>query len=222
MSNLNNIEEKLYKANLKSNFTRQQAYLAVNSALQRNKEVPRAYFLHNNITEETLDQLVVSLLYCDNSHIVEDTNKLLSYLNISTKQLSSLNEEEVEEILSLIDDLLMNGWGKGIIIYDYLRVMPSDKCQVLDILNSFVSTYPKYYELSSILRKRLDQGLDYLSDLNSVFPKGERRYNPTILSKSYQLILEKIWRTNWNNNLNYMVLPDEEALLSKLIFMKEI
>ena len=59
-------------------------------------------------------------------------------------------------------------------------------------------------------------------NLNKVFSNGERRYNPTILSKSYELILEKIWRVNWNQNTNYMVMLDEEELLSKLIFIEEI
>jgi hypothetical protein len=72
------------------------------------------------------------------------------------------------------------------------------------------------------LYKRIDDSQIYIETLNKVFTSGNRRYNPTILSKSYELLLEKNWRNNWAHNSNYLILPDEEALLSNLLFMEEI
>lgn len=223
MSNLNQIEEKLYKANFKNNFLRQQSYLAVHSALIKNKEVPRAYIPSHLLSDNEIDTSIAILLLSDPLRIVENTNKFLTNLNISTKQLNSLSSDENEELISLIDDLLLNGWGRGVILYDNLRISPTNKCSFLELLlQNNVQNNEKYLPLIKKLQFRLSEGIKSLEDLNKVFPKGERRYDPTILSKSYQLILEKIWRTNWNNNLNYMVLPEDQELLSKLIFMEEI
>jgi hypothetical protein len=85
-----------------------------------------------------------------------------------------------------------------------------------------VSNTDKYAKLLSLLSKRIDDSEVYSETLNKVFTSGNRRYNPSILSKSYELLLEKNWRSNWAHNSNYLILPDEEALLSSLVFMEEI
>ena len=147
----------------------------------------------------------------------------MSGLSISTKQINSLSFENKEELLALIDDLLLNGWGKGHIFYEKMRLSPKSDCNLLKwIKTQNISNDDKYIGLIRKLELRLKQGIENTENLNKVFSNGERRYNPTILSKSYELILEKIWRVNWNQNINYMVMLDEEELLSKLIFIEEI
>jgi hypothetical protein len=224
MSNiLNHIEEKLYRANYKTEDNRQQAYLSIHAAISKNKEVPRVYIPQGQVSVETFETILAHLLLSDTNKIVEITNKYISGLNISTKQINSLSFEDKEELLSLIDDLLLNGWGKGHIFYEKMRLSPKSDCNLLKwIKTQNVSNDDKYISLIRKLELRLKQGIDNTENLNKVFSNGERRYNPTILSKSYELILEKIWRVNWNQNTNYMVMLDEEELLSKLIFIEEI
>jgi hypothetical protein len=104
-----------------------------------------------------------------------------------------------------------------------MRLSPKSDCHLLGwIKTQNISNDDKYISLIRKLELRLKQGIENTENLNKVFSNGERRYNPTILSKSYELILEKIWRVNWNQNTNYMVMLDEEELLSKLIFIEEI
>ena len=159
----------------------------------------------------------------DTNTIVEITNKYLTSLNVSTKQLNSLSLDERDELISLIEDLLLNGWGRGHIFYEKMRLVPKSDCKLLTwIKNQSVSNDDKYISLINKLEFRLKQGIENINNLNKVFSDGERRYNPTILSKSYELVLEKIWRVNWNQNANYLVMLEEEELLSKLIFIEEI
>ena len=135
MSILNQIEDKLYKANFKTELLRQQFYLAVHATLTKNKDVPRFYALSKQLNEEELDQLFSNLLFSDSNFIAENTNKLLSHLHISTKQLNSLSQEEKDEIINTVEYVLLNGWGKGIILYDNLRIKPSNSCDLLNYLN---------------------------------------------------------------------------------------
>ena len=224
MSNiLNHIEDKLYRANYKTEDNRQQAYLAVHAALSKNKEVPRVYIPQGQVSNLTFDTILAHLLLSDTNTIVEITNKYLTSLNVSTKQLNSLSLDERDELISLIEDLLLNGWGKGHIFYEKMRLAPKSDCKLLTwIKNQSVSSDDKYISLINRLEFRLKQGIENINNLNKVFSDGERRYNPTILSKSYELVLEKIWRVNWNQNANYLVMLEEEELLSKLIFIEEI
>lgn len=224
MSNiLNHIEEKLYRANYKTEDNRQQAYLAVHAALSKNKEVPRVYIPQGQVSKSTFDIILAHLLLSDTTTIVEITNKYLTSLNISTKQLNSLSLDEKDELISLIEDLLLNGWDKGHIFYEKMRLAPKSDCKLLNwIKNQNISNEDKYISLINRLEFRLKQGIENINNLNKVFSDGERRYNPTILSKSYELVLEKIWRVNWNQNANYLVMLEEEELLSKLIFIEEI
>jgi hypothetical protein len=223
MSNLSSIEQKLYRANFKSEDLRQQSYLAVHATVSRNKEVPRAYIVNKQHSESDLDRVLTHLLIIDHTKSVELTNKLITSLQISTKQILSLNAEEKEELLATIEDLLLNGWGKGEVYYEKLRLSPNNQCNLTDwIKTQKTINLEKYAKLLSLLSKRIDDSQIYIETLNKVFTSGNRRYNPTILSKSYELLLEKNWRNNWANNSNYLILPDEEALLSNLLFMEEI
>lgn len=224
MSNiLNHIEEKLYKANYKTEDNRQQAYLSIHATLSKNKEVPRVFIPEGQVSNEIFETVLAHLLLSDTSTIVETTNKYMNSLHISTKQINSLTLEEKEELLSLIDDLLLNGWGKGRIFYEKMRLSPKSDCNLLKWIKSQeISNEDKYLNLINKLELRLKQGIENTENLNKVFSNGERRYNPTILSKSYELVLEKIWRVSWNQHTNYLVMLDEEELLSKLIFIEEI
>lgn len=223
MSNLSNIEQKLYRANFKSEDLRQQAYLAVHAAVLRNKEVSRTYIITKQHSESELDKVLSHLLFIDHTKSVELTNKLIANLQISTKQILSLSVEEKEELLSMVEDLLLNGWGKGEVYYEKLRLSPNNQCCLSNwIKTQSISILDKYAKLLSLLSKRIDDSEVYSETLNKVFTSGNRRYNPSILSKSYELLLEKNWRNNWAHNSNYLILPDEEALLSNLVFMEEI
>lgn len=222
MSNLNNIEQKLYKANFKSEFARQQCYLAIHAALSKTKDVPRIYAPHSDINENRIELIFKTLLFSDINIITEYTNKYISALGLSAKQISNLSIDDKEEVLSLIDYLLLNGWGKGNIIYDYLRLSPKPSCTLLNYLKNYnLDKNDKYVHLIDKLDQRLQFSIKTIGELNKFFPKGERNYNPTILSKSYEVILEKNWRQNWSSNLNYIT-SEEEELFSKLIFMEEI
>ncbi len=223
MSNLSNIEQKLYRANFKSEDLRQQAYLAVHATISRNKEVSRTYILNKQHSEFELDKVLAHLLFIDHTKGVELTNRLISSLQISTKQIISLNAEEKEELIFMVEDLLLNGWGRGEVYYEKLRLSPNNQCCLSNwIKTQSVSNTDKYAKLLSLLSKRIDDSEVYSETLNKVFTSGNRRYNPSILSKSYELLLEKNWRNNWAHNSNYLILPDEEALLSSLVFMEEI
>jgi len=223
MSILSNIEQKLYRTNFKSEDLRQQAYLAVHATVSRNKEVSRTYIVNKQHSESELDKVLTHLLFIDHTKCVELTNKLIASFQISTKQIFSLNAEEKEELLLMVEDLLLNGWGKGEVCYEKLRLSPNNQCSLSLWLNTQnILKSEKYTKLLSLLSKRIDDSEVYLDTLNKVFTSGNRRYNPSILSKSYELLLEKNWRSNWAHNSNYFILPDEEALLSNLVFMEEI
>ena len=78
----------------------------------------------------------------------EITNKYISGLSISTKQINSLSFENKEELLSLIDDLLLNGWGKGHIFYEKMRLSPKSDCHLLGwIKTQNISNDDKYISL---------------------------------------------------------------------------
>lgn len=223
MSNLSNIEQKLYRANFKSEDLRQQAYLAVHATISRNKEVSRAYVLNKQHNESEFDKVLTHLLLTDHAKSVELTNKFILNLQISTKQIFSLSADEKEELLAIVEDLLLNGWGKGKIYYEKLRLSPNNQCYLSCWMkDQSVSKLDKYSKLSLLLSKRIDDSQVYLDTLDKVFTSGNRRYNPSILSKSYELLLEKNWRNNWAHNSNYLILPEEEALLSNLVFMEEM
>ena len=92
MSNiLNHIEEKLYRANYKTEDSRQQAYLSIHAAISKNKEVPRVYIPQGQSSAEAFEAILSHLLLSDTNNIVEITNKYMSGLSISTKQINSLS-----------------------------------------------------------------------------------------------------------------------------------
>ena len=218
-----NIEEKLYRANFSSEHLRQQAYLAVHATLLKNKQTPRVYVPENQLDEKTFDSILAHILLCDIDNLVEETNKFLTKLGTSTKTLLSLNNAEKEELIELIEDLLLNGWGKGKILYDHLRIVPDEECTLLDYLNSqHVSNQDKYSNILSILNKRKYESIESQNALNNVFTKGHRQYNPTILCKSYQMVLNKLWINNWASANNYKFSIGEDTILSNLVFSEEL
>jgi hypothetical protein len=151
MSNLSSIEQKLYRANFKSEDLRQQSYLAVHATVSRNKEVPRAYIVNKQHSESDLDRVLTHLLIIDHTKSVELTNKLITSLQISTKQILSLNAEEKEELLATIEDLLLNGWGKGEVYYEKLRLSPNNQCNLTDwIKTQKTINLEKYAKLLSL------------------------------------------------------------------------
>jgi hypothetical protein len=110
------LEEKLYRANFSSEHSRQQAYLAVHATLFKNKQTPRIYVPDKPLDEKSFENILAHLLLCDIDNLIEDTNKYLTKLGTSTKTLLSLNNADKEDLVELIEDLLLNGWGQGKIL----------------------------------------------------------------------------------------------------------
>lgn len=224
MSNIyENLEEKLYRTNFSSEHSRQQAYLAVHATLFKNKQTPRIYVPDKSLDEKSVDNILAHLLLCDIDSLIEDTNKYLTKLGTSTKALLSLNNGDKEDLIELIEDLLLTGWGKGKILYDYLRVVPNEDCELLNFIESqSISSNDRYHNIINILRKRKDDSIENQNALNNIFSKGYRKYNPTILCKSYQMVLNKIWVNNWASSNNYKFSFDEGSILSSLVFSEEL
>ena len=224
MSNIyDSLEEKLYRANFSSEHSRQQAYLAVHATLFKNKQTPRIYVPDKPLDEKSLENILAHLLLCDIDNLIEDTNKYLTKLGTSTKTLLSLNNADKEELVELIEDLLLNGWGQGKILYDHLRVVPNEDCELLNFIDSQpISTGDKYHKILNTLRKRQDDSIENQNALNNIFSKGHRKYNPTILCKSYQMVLNKLWVNNWASPNNYKFSFDEDSILSSLVFTEEL
>ena len=149
MSNIyDSLEEKLYRANFSSEHSRQQAYLAVHATLFKNKQTPRIYVPDKPLDEKSFENILAHLLLCDIDNLIEDTNKYLTKLGTSTKTLLSLNNADKEELVELIEDLLLNGWGQGKILYDHLRVVPNEDCELLNFIDSQpISTGDKYHKI---------------------------------------------------------------------------
>jgi len=212
------IQDKLYLNKISDKSIRLKAYLAVHATILRNKEVPRTYFI--NKSNESFYKSLTDTLHSDINTIASQTNHHLELIGISTKQLNELTHCEKSEILSVVEDLILNGYGPGYIHYEYLRITPDYKCGLLPLFDKFKFNEDSYSFLKSILEKRASKSLEFKKDLNTSFPEGQRIYHPTILSKSYQLLLEKQWRENWSHHSNYM--PPFDKSLSNLVFIEDL
>ena len=96
---ISNIEEKLYHTNFRTEDSRLSCYLSVHATLLRNKEVPRAYIPKILKSEQQGCALIGQLLHSDINTIVEDTNKDLNSLHISTKSIHDLKQDDKNELL---------------------------------------------------------------------------------------------------------------------------
>lgn len=203
---IDTIEDKLYQSNFKSEQVRLQTYLSVHATLTRNKEVPRAYVLNKVYDFESIKLLFKEIIFNDINHVVEDTNKHLSILGVFTKSLTSLSQDEKSEIISSVEDLLLNGWGSGKIHYEYPRIYPVKNCELLKWMLNLNINDERLFNLIEVLKKRQNDLSNFRDEQDKVFSPGYRRFHPTILSKSYQLLIEKQWKNNWAHHSNYDVL----------------
>ncbi len=200
---IDTIEDKLYQSNFKSEQVRLQTYLAVHATLTRNKEVPRIYIRNIDYNFESIRLLLKEIIFNDINHVVEDTNKHLAILGVSTKALTSLSHDEKNEIISSLEDLLLNGWGSGKVHYEYPRIYPVESCELLNWILKLNINDDRLFSLIDILKKRQGDLLNFRNEQDKVFSPGYRRFHPTILSKSYQLLIEKQWKNNWAHHSNY-------------------
>jgi hypothetical protein len=214
---ISNIEHKLYTTNFKHESLRLKSYLAVHATLNKNKDVPRVFIPNGYISSEKFSDLLNEILYSDINLITEQTNKCLNLLNISSKSLYDLNLQDKKELLSLIEDLIKNGWGEGSIHYEHLRIVPDSNCDILDKLKIHFDNTENHIKLISILEKRHDSSIKHQNEFNSLFSIGNRKYHPSVLAKSYQLLIEKLWRNNWAHSSNYIVNHDDAQLCSLII-----
>jgi hypothetical protein len=217
---ISNIEEKLYHTNFRTEDSRLRCYLSVHATLLRNKEVPRAYIPNILNSEQQGCSLIGQLLHSDINKIVEETNKDLALIHISTKSIQDLKHDDKNELLSMLENLLLDGWGSGKVHYEYLRIMPSNNCE----LTKWISHQPFSNEtcsfLKTVLKKRLIDSKILQEEFDQNFPPGNRNYHPTILSKSFQLLLEKQWKNNWAHHSNYL-LPNEKSF-SNLLLIEDL
>jgi len=122
--------------------------------LFKNKQTPRIYVPDKPLDEKSFENILAHLLLCDIDNLIEDTNKYLTKLGTSTKALLSLNNADKEDLVELIEDLLLNGWGQGKILYDHLRVVPNEDCELLNFIDSQpLSTGDKYHKILNTLKK---------------------------------------------------------------------
>ncbi len=202
---ITNIEDKLYHTNFKTEHARISAYLAVHATLLRNKEVPRVYVQNKSHDFDSVNSILDEIIFNDLNHVVENTNKNLAILGISTKSINDLSHENKTELISLIEDLLLNGWGSGKIHYEYLRIYPTKNCELLNWIEKIEFNNEELFKLIKILRKRQSDSVIFQLEQDKFFSPGFRRYHPTVLSKSYQLLIEKQWKNNWAHHSNYDV-----------------
>jgi hypothetical protein len=214
------IETKLFLTNFKSEDLRKKTILAVHATLLRNKEVPRTYIPNTIETKSFACNIVNDALLSDINHIVEDTNKLLATIDVSTKSITSLSSEDKNELLSILEDLLLNGWGSGSVHYEYLRIMPQGSCGLLNWLKKLKFEDDNCTVLKNILSKRLQDSLVLSAHVDTLFSPGQRRYHQSILMKSYNYLIEKQWKNNWSHQNNY--LNDDFKKLSSLILIEDL
>lgn len=217
---ITNLEQKLFHANFASESHRMQSYLAVHATLLKQKEIPRVYIKNNNNNLEYIQEIVNQIFLSDINKIVENTNKYLLSLQISTKSLNELKHEEKSELVSLIEDLLLNGWGSGEIHYEYLRVYPREHCGISKWLQKLDVIDEKLLSLKKILSARQEDFSIHQKEINEIFSPGFRRYHPTILSRSYELLIEKQWKNKWAHNSNYFV--DDNRSVSNLLLLEDL
>jgi hypothetical protein len=212
------IQNKLYNYNFKSEEIRLNIYLAIHASVLKNKEVPRAYVLSSN-SEASLIKNVNDLYMSNCSKIVEDTNAHLSSINISTNSLNSLDFNEKLELIQIIESILENGWGMGIVYYENMRLTPFSNCNFIDILKKTRIYNPDLSNLINILNKRNDYANEFKTSLDTVFSPGNRRYHPSVLSKSYEMLLERNWRNSWMHHSNYL---NSENFTDKILIVKDV
>lgn len=205
---ITNIEDKLYHTNFKSEQIRLNTYLSVHATLLRNKEVPRAYIQNKIQNFDSINLILNEIIFNELNHVVENTNKHLALIGVSTKSLTDLSHDDKSELISSIEDLLLNGWGSGVIHYEYPRIYPVSNCGLLNWIESIELHDEKIFKLIQILKKRHLDSLNFSNEQDKIFSPGFRRYHPTVLSKSYQLLIEKQWKNNWAHHSNYDVLSD--------------
>ena len=172
----------------------------------RDKEVPRAYIQNISHTYESVNKILNDVIFNELNHVVENTNKHLALIGVSTKSLTDLSHDDKAELISSIEDLLLNGWGSGTIHYEYPRIYPVESCGLLKWIESTKVNNEKLFKLIEILRKRQYDLSIFSNEQDKIFSPGFRRYHPTVLSKSYQLLIEKQWKNNWAHHSNYDVL----------------
>ena len=206
---ITNIEDKLYHTNFKSEQARINTYLSVHATLLRDKEVPRAYIQNISHTYDSINKILNDVIFNEINHVVENTNKHLALIGVSTKSLTDLSHDDKAELISSIEDLLLNGWGSGIIHYEYPRIYPIESCGLLKWIESTKVKNEKLFKLIEILRKRQYDLSIFSNEQDKIFSPGFRRYHPTVLSKSYQLLIEKQWKNNWAHHSNYDVLNSD-------------
>ena len=141
----------------------------MHATLFKNKQTPRIYVPDRSLDEKSFENILAHLLLCDIDNLIEDTNKYLTKLGTSTKTLLSLNNANKEDLIELIEDLLLNGWGQGKILYDYLRVVPNEDCELLNFIDSQpLSAGDKYHKILNTLRKRQDDSIENQNALNNI------------------------------------------------------
>lgn len=209
------LNNKLYNFNFKSEHIRLNTYLSLHASLLRNKEVPRTYLLHDSHLSTT--QNISDLFYSDCNKIVEVTNDFLKSLSISTSFINSLTFDEKSEILQILESLLEIGWGEGKVIYENMRLTPFCTCDFLDYLKN-TDYNDETAVLLKLLNNRSAQSNKLKADLEIVFSSGSRKYHPSVLSKSYQMLLEKNWRNSWMHQSNYV----SKNNIDNLLLVKDI
>lgn len=215
-----NIEDKLYHTNFKSEQIRLNTYLSVHATLLRNKEVPRAYIQNIKHNFDSINSILNDVIFNELNHVVENTNKHLAIIGVSTKSLTELSHDDKTELLSSIEDLLLNGWGSGIIHYEYPRIYPVENCGLLNWIESLNAKDEHIFKIVEILRKRQFDSSNFSNEQDKIFSPGFRRYHPTVLSKSYQLLIEKQWKNNWAHHTNYDVTNNNS--LPSLVIVEDL
>lgn len=217
---ISTIEDKLYHSNFKSEDLRLKSYLAVHATLLKSKEIPRVFIPSGSVSQQKAEDILNNVLYSDVCLLTEATNKHLASLNISTKSIHELNSDEKNELLSLVEDLIFNGWGSGKVHYEYLRIAPYNSCELLKWINAHCKDLEHFQGLIETLEKREAESITFQNEMNKYFSPGNRRYHPTVLAKSYQLLIEKQWRNNWTHQNNYLF--DGERSVTNLLLLEDL
>lgn len=195
------LEQKLYKSNFKNEEQRLNILVSLHSHLTKHKGVPSFYIAENNLN---INSFLNKILFSEINNLIEINSLNLKTLGIPQKYLSTLSSEDRFEILEMIEDVLSNGFGKGHVHYEVLRLSPQNNCPVLEILKSNLQNTIEFAYLIKKLNFRLSEANKYLFQIENIFSSGERNYHPSTISKSYSLLVEKSWKNNWMSHENYI------------------
>lgn len=208
------LEQKLYKSNFKTEECRYNILYSLHASLTKHKDVPSFYISYDNID---LQKLIDKVLLSDILDLNNFNSLNVKSLNISQKYFYSLTHEDKVEIIEMIEDILSNGLGKGYIHYERLRLIPCSDCNLSNIIKSNDKNL-NYNLLLNKLHSRLFEANRYLNQINNFFSQGERNYHPSVISKSYSLLMEKSWKNSWMSRVNYLC----NDLPSNIILLEDI